>query len=70
MKTERDPAAMAELRAEVGKLNEVLTGLVGSTGPAPAPAAKAAPVVWPRDLSAEPSGTADWGADPAEVVGG
>ena len=70
IKTERDPAAVAELRTEVGKLTEVLTALVGSSGPAPAPAAKAAPVVWPRDLSAEPSGTADWGADPAEVVGG
>jgi len=70
IKTERDPAAVAELRTEVGKLTEVLTELVGSSGPVPAPAAKAAPVVWPRDLSAEPSGAADWGADPTEVTGG
>jgi len=70
IKTERDPAALAELRAEVGKLTEVLTELAGSSGPPPAPAAKAEPVVWPRDLSAEATSTADWGADPAEVAGG
>jgi hypothetical protein len=70
IKNERDPAAVTELRAEVGKLTEVLTGLVDSPGTVPMPAAKAALVVWPRDLSAEPSGTADWGADPAEVAGG
>ena len=70
IKTERDPHAVAELRAEVGKLTDVLTELVGSTASAPAPAAEAAPVVWPRDLSAEASETAEWGADPAEVAGG
>jgi len=69
IKTERDPNAVAELRAEVGKLTEVLTELVGSTS-APAPAAEAAPVVWPRDLSVEASDAAEWGADPAEVAGG
>lgn len=67
IKTERDPKTVAELRAEVGKLTEVLTELIGSAG---APASKAASVVWPRDLSAGPSGTDDWGSDPAEVTGG
>jgi len=70
IKTERDPKAVAELRAEGGKLTEVLTELTGSAGSGSSPASKVAPVVWPRDLSARPSGTDDWGSDPAEVTGG
>ena len=70
IKTECDPKAMAELRAEVGKFTEVLTELCGSGGSGSSPASKTTAVVWPRDLSAGASGTDDWGSDPAEVTGG
>jgi len=34
------------------------------------PTAKDDSAPWPRDLSAEATSTADWGADPAEIAGG
>ncbi len=70
IKTERDPKAVAELRAEVGKLTELIAELVQTSGGKPAETKKADAVVWPRDLSAEPASAPDWGADPSEVAGG
>lgn len=67
---ERDPKAVAELRAEVGKLTELLAELIRAASSGPAAVTKAAPVLWPRDLSAESAEAGDWGADPAEVAGG
>lgn len=71
IKTERDPKAVAELRAEVGKLTELVAELVQATGGKPGATRKAAPLVWPRDLNtAETGDTAEWGADPSEVARG
>ena len=70
IETERDPRAVAELRAEVGKLTALLSELVRSAGAETGAVSKAAPVVWPRDLSAEPQGAGEWGVDPVEVAGG
>jgi F0F1-type ATP synthase membrane subunit b/b' len=70
IKTERDPKAVAELRAEVGKLTDLIAELVQASGGKRSDAKKADAVVWPRDLSAEPAGTPAWGADPSEVTGG
>ena len=67
--TERDPKAVAELRAEVGKLTELLSQLIQSASNSNA-VSKSAPVVWPRDLSAESARTSDWGTDPTEIAGG
>lgn len=69
IKAERDPKAVAELRAEVGKLTELLSELAGA-GSGDGAVEKAAPVVWPADLNAEAGGASEWGADPAEVAGG
>ena len=68
IKTERDPKAVAELRAEVGKLTELLSEMVRAGSGAQAK--KAGQAVWPRDLNAGAEGEGEWGADPAEVVGG
>ena len=70
IETERDPKAVAELRAEVGKLTALLSELIQAAGAEKGAVSKAAPVAWPRDLSAETQGDGEWGADPAEVVGG
>lgn len=70
IKTERDPKAVVELRAEVGKLTELISELVRASGSAPAEVRKSDPVVWPRDLNAVGEAPADWGADPVEVAGG
>ena len=70
IETERDPRAMAELRAEVGKLTALLSALIQSAGAEKGAVSKAAPVAWPRDLSDETQGDGEWGADPAEVAGG
>lgn len=64
--TEEDPGAVAELRAEVGKLSALIAELTA----AGANVQKADPVVWPRDLNAVGDAPADWGADPVEVAGG
>lgn len=68
IKTERDPKAVAELRAEVGKLTALLSELAQGGGAAGVE--KAEPVAWPRDLNAGPEGESEWGADPVEVAGG
>jgi hypothetical protein len=68
IKTERDPKAVAELRAEAAKLTELLSAVVRAGGAAKVD--KAEQVVWPRDLSGGPDGDSEWGADPAEVAGG
>ena len=70
IQAERDPKAVAELRAEVGKLTALLSELIRSAAAKAGAVEKAAPVVWPRDLSAEPAGPGEWGPDPAEVAGG
>ncbi len=67
---ERDPKAVAELRAEVGKLTELLSELIQSASSGSGTVTKAAPVLWPRDLSAESAEAGDWGSDPTEVAGG
>ena len=67
---ERDPKAVAELRAEVGKLTELLSELIQAAASGSSAVSKAAPVLWPRDLSAESADAREWGSDPAEVAGG
>ncbi len=63
---ERDPGAVAELRAEVGKLSALIAELT----PADENVEKSDAVVWPRDLNAVGDAPADWGTDPVEVAGG
>jgi hypothetical protein len=70
IKTERDPKAVVELRAEVGKLTALIAELAQASGGKPGETRKAAPVVWPRDLNTVTGDAAEWGADPAEVAGG
>ena len=70
IQSERDPKAVAEVRDEVGKLTALLNELVQAGGTGKGAVSKAEPVVWPKDLSAAPGGTGDWGADPAEVAVG
>ena len=70
LKTERDPAALKELSAEIGRLTTLLSELIGTAKSATDAVAKSGPVVWPRDLSASAGSNATWGRDPAEVVGG
>jgi hypothetical protein len=70
IQAERDPKAVAGLRAEVGKLTELLSQLIQSASDGSNAVSKSAPVVWPRDLSAESVRTNDWGTDPTEVAGG
>ena len=67
---ERDPKAVAELGAEVGKLTQLLSELISSAGTDDSGVQKAEPMVWPRDLSANASAPGDWGSDPAEVARG
>ena len=70
IKTERDPKAQAELRAEVGKLTEMIAQLVRGGSDNDGEVKKSDEVVWPRDLSAAAlSSSPEWGADPAEVAG-
>ena len=68
IQTERDPKAVAELRAEVGKLTELLSEMVAAAG-AGGQVAKVE-AGWPADLNAQPEGHGAWGPDPAEVAGG
>jgi len=70
IQAERDPKAVAALRTEVGKLTALLSELIRSAAAKAGAVDNAAPVVWPRDLSAEPAGPGEWGPDPAEVAGG
>lgn len=69
IQSERDPKAVAELRGEVGKLTQLLSELIQSAPGGSGAVTKAAPVLWPRDLSAASAAAGDWGSDPAEVAG-
>ena len=66
---ERDPKAVAELRAEVGKLTELLSELIQSAAGGSGAVTKAAPVLWPRALGGESAAAGDSVYDPAEVSG-
>lgn len=68
IKAERDPKAVAELRAEVGKLGELISELT-ATAAGGAPVEKA-DFTWPADLNLEPTDPSAWGPDPAEVADG
>lgn len=67
IKTERDPKAVAELRAEIGKLGELIAEM--TAGAAGAQVEKS-DFAWPADLNVEPADPGSWGPDPAEVAGG
>ena len=67
LKSERDPKLVDAINAEVKKLSELLSELIGAARKNTGPVAKADKVVWPRDLSAQANSAGDWGADPAEV---
>ncbi len=67
IKTERDPKAVAELRAEIGKLGELIAEM--TAGVAGAQVEKS-DFAWPADLNVEPADPGSWGPDPAEVAGG
>ena len=70
IKTERDPKALAEMRAEVGKLTAMIAELVRAAG-GNSEVSKSETVVWPRDLSAaELISTPEWGADPEGLARG
>ena len=66
IKTERDPKAVAELRAEIGKLGELISELVSN---APSNPVEKSDFAWPADLNVESAGPGAWGADPVEDVG-
>lgn len=68
IQTERDPKAVAELRAEVGKLGELISELIAGAGPGGQ--VEKADAAWPADMNRQPQGHGEWGADPAEVAGG
>ena len=68
IQTERDPKAVAELRAEVGKLGELISELVAAAGAAGQ--VEKADAAWPADMNVQPEGQGAWGPDPAEVAGG
>ena len=65
--SERDPKLVDAINAEVKKLSDLLSELIGASRKNTGPVAKADKVVWPRDLTAEPNNPGDWGADPVEV---
>lgn len=65
--SERDPKLKGAINAEVKKLSDLLTELIGAARKNESTVAKSDPVVWPRDLSADRNNPGDWGADPAEV---
>jgi hypothetical protein len=64
--TERDPKLVDAINAEVKKLSDLLSELIQAAGNRAGTVSKADPVVWPRDLCAEPNDPGEWGADPAE----
>ena len=67
IKAERDPKAVAELRAEVGKLGELISELTAAAGGAQV---EKSDFTWPADLNDGPADRGAWGPDPAEVAGG
>ena len=67
IKTERDPMAVSDLRAEIDKLSELISELVGEAHTHPV---EKADMAWPADLNVESAGPSAWGADPVEVIGG
>ena len=71
IKTERDPKAVAELRAEVGKLGEIISELIAAAGTgAQVEKADSDAAAWPADMNLQPRANSEWGPDPAEVAGG
>lgn len=68
IKTERDPKAVAELRAEVGKLGEIISELIAAAGTGAQ--VEKADNAWPADMNLQPKGHGGWGPDPTEVAGG
>ena len=70
IKTERDPKAVDELRAEVGKLGELISELVAAAGAgAQVEKADSDAAAWPADMNLQPEVDGAWGPDPAEVIG-
>ena len=67
LKSERDPKLVDAINAEVKKLSDLLSELIGAASKNAGPVTKADKVVWPRDLTDEPNNPGAWGADPAEV---
>ena len=68
IEAERDPKAVAELRAEAGKLGALISELMAAAGTGGQ--VEKADVTWPADLNVESPEPGAWGADPAEVAGG
>ena len=68
IQTERDPKAVAELRAGASKLTALLSELVQAG--AVAKAATGTPIVWPSDLNVATPDHGEWGSDPTEVARG
>ncbi len=68
IQTERDPKAVAEFRAEVGKLTDLLSELIAGAGVGGQ--AEKTTTAWPTDMNVQPEGHGEWGPDPAEVAGG
>ena len=67
VKTDRDPKAVSDLRAEIGKLSDLISELVAEARSNPVEKADHA---WPADLNVQSTGAGAWGADPVEVIGG
>ena len=68
IQTEHDPKAVAELRAEAGKLTALLSELVRAGSVAKTDPAEVA--AWPRDLNRASEDDVEWGTDPAEITRG
>ena len=68
IKTEQDKTVVSNLRAEVGKLANLLADFAQALGDKEDQLEKAA-LVWPRDLNTKPNTNGGWGADPTEVAG-
>ena len=67
IKTEGDPKAVAELRAEIGKLGELISELVSNVPSSPV---EKSDLAWPADLNVESVVPGAWGPDPVEDIGG
>ena len=67
IKTEGDPKAVAELRAEIGKLGELISEIVSE---APHNPVEKSDFAWPSDLNVESADPGAWGSDPVETAGG
>ena len=69
LKTDRDPKALAELGAEIGRLTGLLDKVIAQVGKQVVGKSDANAVVWPKDLSATMKSDPAWGRDPSEVAG-